>query len=141
LQFKNIEQFLCYLKFALIFRQNLLMLNEICYKENLTQIFDFIDLFEEEVKINYDLVFSKTKFVCKICLMEYLNKKNALWRILYVIKEENNIKKQLENKGFSNNEIYCLDNIINNNNNNNNNNKDIEKISSKKKSQDRGKIK
>jgi hypothetical protein len=130
LQFKNIEQFLCYLKFALIFRQNLLKLNDTYYKENLIEIFDFIDLFNEKVKVNYDLNFAKTKFVCKICLIEYLNKKNALWRILYIIKEENMVRRQKDDKGFANNEIYNLDN---------NNNKDTEKISLKKKVMDKGK--
>ncbi len=84
LQFTSFEQFLAYLKFTMIFRRNLLLVNEKKFTRNLIEVFDFIDYYDEKLKKK--IYFKNTKYSCKFCILSILNKTNLLFRVLRILK-------------------------------------------------------
>jgi len=121
LQFHSFENFLAYLKFIMIFRRQVLMINEKKYTKNLNEIFDFIDVYDENLKKN--IYFNSQKFCCKFCLISNVNKTNLLFRILRIIKLSiNPCKDDVENYKFNaNKDLYSKEqqNELNSTSNNN----------------------
>lgn len=117
LQFRTFEQFLAYIKFIMIFRRKLLMINEKKFTKNLMDIFDFIDYYDDKIKKK--IYFNSVKFCCKFCILGILNKNSALARILKIIRVSlNGAIKDKETSNHNDRDSHYSKEVNNNNNNN-----------------------